>query len=128
MLRSGREKRSIGGLGARTTRFVLHSLTDAMKLILMFRLSREKTMLLFVLIFLLPAMSGFFKPGFYAAHDAVWHIARFWQFHLSFETGQIPVRWAPTLLYGLGYPAFIVNFHLPYYLMEIIYRFGPGLV
>lgn len=85
-------------------------------------------MLLFVLISLLPLMSGFFKPGFYAAHDAVWHIARFWQFHLSFETGQIPVRWAPTLLYGLGYPAFIVNFHLPYYLMEIIYRFGPGLV
>lgn len=94
----------------------------------MFRLSREKIVLLAILIILLPALSGFLKPGFYAAHDAVWHIARFWQFHLSLESGQFPVRWAPTLFYGLGYPAFVVNFHLPYYLMEIIYRFGFGLV
>lgn len=83
---------------------------------------------LLLLAVLLPGLSGFLKPGFYAAHDAVWHIARFWQFNLSLESGQFPVRWAPTLFYGLGYPAFIVNFHLPYYLMEVIYRFGFSLV
>lgn len=69
-----------------------------------------------------------FKIGFGAAHDAVWHVARFYQFHLSFSSGQIPVRWAPTLLGGLGYPAFVVNFHRPYYLMELIYRLGVSLV
>lgn len=94
----------------------------------MFRLSREKFVLLAILIILLPALSGFLKPGFYAAHDAVWHISRFWQFHLSLESGQFPVRWAPTLYFGLGYPTFIVNFHLPYYLMELIYRLGFGPV
>lgn len=83
-----------------------------------------------ILIFIIfsPAILPLFKEGFFDANDAVWHIARFWQFHLSFSSGQIPVRWAPTLFYGLGYPAFIFNFHLPYYLMEIIYRLGFGLV
>src|SRR3989304_2202677 len=84
------------------------------------------TILIFILF--LPAILPLFKEGFFDANDAVWHISRFWQFHLSFSSGQIPVRWAPTLFYGLGYPAFIFNFHLPYYLMEIIYRLGFGLV
>ena len=83
---------------------------------------------LLILIFLIPVTWPLFKGGFFAAHDAVWHIARFYQFHLSFSSGQIPVRWAPSLFYGLGYPAFIVNFHLPYYLMEAIYIFGVSLV
>src|SRR3989344_809818 len=94
----------------------------------MLRLNKQKILLLLISLLLLPALSGFLKPGFYAAHDAVWHISRFWQFNLSLESGQFPVRWAPTLYFGLGYPTFIVNFHLPYYLMELIYRFGFGPV
>ena len=93
-------------------------------------LLRIRKYLLSLLIFslLLPAVWPLLKEGFFNANDAVWHISRLWQFHLSFSSGQIPVRWGPTLFYGLGYPAFIFNFHLPYYLMEIIYRLGFGLV
>src|SRR4030043_1604415 len=89
----------------------------------------SKAIFYLILFFLCSwAIKPLLRPGFFAAHDAVWHIARFYQFHLSFSSGQIPPRWAPTLFNGLGYPAFIVNFHLPYYLMEIIYRLGFGLV
>src|SRR3989344_8076716 len=93
-------------------------------------LSRIKKYFLILLFFslFLPAIWPLFKEGFFNANDAVWHISRLWQFHLSFSSGQIPVRWAPTIFYGLGYPAFVFNFHLPYYLMEIIYGLGFGLV
>lgn len=87
-----------------------------------------KYIYLSLLVLCLPAIYPLFLPGFFAAHDAVWHIARFYQFHLSFIDGQLPVRWAPTLFNGLGYPAFIVNFHLPYYLMEAIYLLGFNLI
>ena len=81
-----------------------------------------------IVIFLLPAILPLTRHSFFAAHDAVWHVARFYQFHLSLVSGQFPVRWAPTLFYGLGYPAFVANFQFPYYLMEVIYRFGFNLV
>lgn len=61
------------------------------------------------------------QPGFLQSHDGLYHVVRLQQFHQSLTSGQLPVRWAPTLLNGLGYPLFIVNYTLPYYLSEIIY-------
>lgn len=89
---------------------------------------KNKVYFLFLLIVCIPAIAPLFKSGFFDANDAIWHIARFWQFHLSFATLQIPVRWAPNLFGGLGYPVFIVNYNLPYYLLEMIHIFGFGLV
>lgn len=55
------------------------------------------------------------------------HVLRLDQFHQSFISGQIPVRWAPTLLNGLGYPLFVVNYHLPYYAAEALHLTGLSL-
>ena len=112
------------------TRLVLPNLNFALQTVrtLMFWEIRKYFFIILIFGLLFPAILPLFKEGFFAAHDAVWHIARFYQFHLSFTSGQIPVRWAPSLFYGLGYPAFIVNFHLPYYLMEAVYSVGVGLV
>lgn len=94
----------------------------------MFSKIKKNIWFFLLILLLLPAIWPLFKDGFFNADDAVWHISRLWQFHLSFSSGQIPVRWAPTLFYGLGYPAFVFNFHLPYYLMEVTYQLGFGLV
>lgn len=66
-------------------------------------------------------------PGFFSSHDGLFHVVRLQQFDQSFRAGQIPVRWAPTLLGGLGYPLFVVNYNLPYYLAEGIFLISGSL-
>lgn len=83
-------------------------------------------------IFLLLLLSLFgirqlFYPGFYDSHDGAYHLIRLHQFHIALTNGQMPVRWAPTLFGGLGYPLFIVNYTLPYYLAEGFHLLGFSL-
>jgi hypothetical protein len=68
-----------------------------------------------------------FRPEFFVTHDALYHVVRLDQFHKALISGQFPVRWAPDLLNGLGYPLFIVNYHLPYYLAEAFHLAGLSL-
>ncbi len=68
-----------------------------------------------------------FRPEFTASHDGLYHIVRLEQFHESLLSGQFPVRWAPTLLNGLGYPLFVVNYNLPYYVAELFHLYGLSL-
>ncbi len=68
-----------------------------------------------------------FRPEFFQSHDALYHVVRLDQFHKALLAGQFPVRWAPDLLNGLGYPLFIVNYHLPYYLAEAFHLLGLSL-
>ncbi len=76
------------------------------------------TAILVVILFSLFIGRDLLKPGFFNSHDGLYHVIRLHQFDLSFRSGQIPVRWAPTLLGGIGYPLFIVNYTLPYYTAE----------
>lgn len=87
-------------------------------------------MRLSVLILLLLSLwitRDLFRPEFFQSHDALYHVVRLDQFHKSLTTGQFPVRWAPDLLNGLGYPLFVVNYHLPYYLAETFHLLGLSL-
>src|SRR3989344_6659854 len=84
-------------------------------------------MILVLILFSLMLTSGLLRPEFFQSHDAMYHIIRLDQFHKSLIAGQFPVRWAPDLLNGLGYPLFVVNYHLPYYLAESFHLLGLSL-
>lgn len=86
-----------------------------------------KIALIFLTLFSVWITRDLFRPDFFQSHDALYHVVRLDQFHKSFISGQIPVRWAPDLLNGLGYPLFIVNYHLPYYLAEAFHLLGLSL-
>lgn len=86
-----------------------------------------KIALIFLTLFSVWITRDLFRPEFFRSHDALYHVVRLDQFHKSFISGQIPVRWAPDLLNGLGYPLFIVNYHLPYYLAEAFHLLGLSL-
>ena len=86
-----------------------------------------KFSLIFLALFSVWITRDLFRPDFFQSHDALYHVVRLDQFHKSFISGQIPVRWAPDLLNGLGYPLFVVNYHLPYYLAEVFHLVGFSL-
>lgn len=88
---------------------------------------KNRTLLLLILLFSLFTVRDLLRPGIYNSHDAEAHLVRIHQFHLALTDGQFPVRWAPTLLQGLGYPLFIVNYQLPLYFAEFFYLLGVGL-
>jgi len=80
-----------------------------------------------VIIFATWVGKDLFSHEFFQSHDGFFHVLRLSEFHQSLFDGQFPVRWAPNLLSGLGYPLFIINYHLPYYLAELFYIFGFSL-
>src|SRR3989344_5628930 len=86
-----------------------------------------KISLIFLTLLSLWVTRDFFRPEFCRSHDALYHIVRLDQFHKALISGQSPVRWAPDLLNGLGYPLFVVNYHLPYYLAEAFHLAGLSL-
>ena len=86
-----------------------------------------KISLIFLTLLSLWVTRDFFRPEFFRSHDALYHVVRLDQFHKALISGQFPVRWAPDLLNGLGYPLFVVNYHLPYYLAEAFHLAGLSL-
>src|SRR3990167_6080714 len=86
-----------------------------------------KISLIFLTLLSLWVTRDFFRPEFFRSHDALYHVVRLDQFHKALISGQFPVRCAPDLLNGLGYPLFVVNYHLPYYLAEAFHLFGLSL-
>ena len=54
----------------------------------------------------------------YRSLDGQIHSKRIGQFHKAIQLGQFPPRLAPDLFGSIGYPLFIVNYQLPYYLAE----------
>jgi hypothetical protein len=91
-------------------------------------MKRKIFFLLAVLALCLPAVGALFHPGFFPSHDGEWMVIRLSDFHRSFVSGQIPVRWAARLNYGFGYPVF--NFLYPFslYLGEGLYFFSGSFV
>lgn len=72
-------------------------------------------------------VAALFQAPFFDSHDGAFHLIRLHQFHRALTNGQFPVRWAPTLFSGLGYPLFVVNYSFPYYLAELFHLSGLGL-
>ena len=83
---------------------------------------KNKTFIAIVclLILLLPALKLMLMSPIYPSHDGLIHAERIRQFHLAIIDGQIPPRLAPTYAEGIGFPMFVVNYQLPYYLAEIL--------
>src|SRR3989339_353231 len=86
-----------------------------------------KISLIFLTLFSLWITRDLFRPEFFRSHDALYHVVRLDQFHQALLGGQFPVRWAPDLLNGLGYPLFVINYQLPYYVAETFHLLGLSL-
>lgn len=75
-------------------------------------------LLLLVLgIFLVAAL---FRPGYYAAHDGIFHIYRTEEALSMLKLGEFPLRWAGNFDQGFGIPLFTYIYPLPYYLTSIM--------
>lgn len=79
---------------------------------------KKNILYLLILLFLLLPSQYIMLTG-YKSLDGKIHSARIDQFHQAVILKQIPVRLAPTLIDNIGYPLFIVNYQLPYYLAEL---------
>lgn len=90
----------------------------------------KKKILIFLLLVLLilPAVWSFFQPGFFPSDDGEWMVVRLSDFHRSFVSGQIPVRWAARLNYSYGYPVFNFLYPLSLYLGEFFHLLGFSFV
>jgi len=89
---------------------------------------KGKIFLGLVLLLVLPATLALFKPGFFVSDDGDWMVIRLSDFHRSFVSGQIPVRWAARLNYGYGYPVFNFSYPLSLYFGEVFHLVGFSFV
>ena len=90
----------------------------------------KKTIIFLFLVFLLslPLVLPFFRSGYFPTHDGEWAIVRLGAMHRALMARHFPVRWAGNLNYSFGYPLFLFTYPLPYYLGELFYLAGFGLV
>ena len=79
----------------------------------------RKDLIYVVILLLLLLPTQILMVRGYKSLDGAIHTARIEQFHEAIKLGQIPVRLAPSLMGQIGYPLFVVNYQLPYYLAEI---------
>jgi len=80
-----------------------------------------------VLISLLPVIS-MFRSGIYESGDFTIHIYRSIEFYRSLSEGHILPSWAAGLNETYGYPLFIFNYTLPYYLICLFHFLGLSFV
>lgn len=64
-------------------------------------------------------------PGIFTSHDGTMHVARLAQFTQALKDGHIPVRWLDHWYFGYGYPTFVYNYSLPYY-VGALFHFATG--
>ena len=73
------------------------------------------------------ASRDLFKPGYFSMHDDL-QIGRLYEMDLCFRDGQIPCRWVPDMGYSYGYPLFNYYPPFPFYLGELIHKFGFSFI
>ena len=75
----------------------------------------------------LPALAPLFAPGyFYSAHDGRHSVFFLMQFDASIKDGALFPRWAMHHIQGYGYPTFIIQAPLGFYLAEAFVLMGAG--
>lgn len=74
--------------------------------------------LILLLVIIIPSQLLMLKFPIYPSQDGLYHVARIEQFDQSIRLGKVPPRLAPSLYGGIGYPLFVVNYQLPYYMAE----------
>ncbi len=80
-------------------------------------------LILLILISIVPTIS-IFRPGAYESGDFTIHIYRTIEFYKSLQEGNIVPSWAAGLNATYGYPLFIFNYSLPYYLISLFHSLG----
>ncbi len=86
---------------------------------------RKKINFLFLLLLITAITSlSIFRVGSYESGDFNIHVIRSMEFYKSLMEGNIAPSWAPDLNATYGYPLFIFNYSLPYYLVSFIHILG----
>ena len=82
---------------------------------------------LLILILILPVIS-IFRIGAYESGDFNIHIYRSMSFYSSLNEGNIMPSWAGDLNATYGYPLFIFNYTLPYYIISFFHLLGFSFI
>lgn len=91
------------------------------------RLSQIDSTLVLLLLLSLLAITPLFAPGyFYSAHDGRHSVFYLIQFDASIRDGALWPRWAMHHIQGYGYPTFIIQAPLGFYLGELFVLLGAG--
>ncbi len=88
--------------------------------------SKNRFWLILLFIFLF-AFRHFLSLYFWHFHDEMQPIW-FYEWVQGFKSGLFPVRWAPDLVWGLGYPLFTFIYPLPYYIGGLLHLLGFSLI
>ena len=81
-----------------------------------------------IIILTLIVIKPYFHAGFPYTHDGENHLARFANYKIAVKEGQIPPRFAPSLMNHYGYPVFNYNYplanilSLPFSFLKINYE------
>lgn len=90
-------------------------------------LGRLDPYLLLLWLLTLPALAPLAMPGyFYDAHDGQHSVFYLLQFDASLRDGALWPRWAMHHIQGYGYPTFVIQAPLGFYLAEIFVLLGAG--
>jgi hypothetical protein len=93
----------------------------------MIRRLRLDPYLLLLLVLTLPALAPLLSPGyFYDAHDGRHSVFYLIQFDASIRDGAWWPRWAMHHIQGYGYPTFLIQAPLGFYLGEFFVLLGAG--
>ena len=85
--------------------------------------------LLLLLAFCLPALAPLTAPGYFsAAHDARHSVYFLQMFDLSVRDGAWFPRWAADMVFGYGYPLWLILAPLPFFLGEAFHLIGFDFV
>ena len=82
---------------------------------------------LLILISILPIIS-IVRPGDYQSGDFNIHIYRSIDFYSSLLEGNLMPSWAGTLNATYGYPVFLFNYTVPYYLISFVHSSGLSFI
>jgi hypothetical protein len=72
-------------------------------------------------------MADLSKPGLFTSHDSPAHMTRMLAYDEGIRDGQFPVLWAGRVLWGIGSPVLMLNYQLPYYIIQAFHTVGLSL-
>lgn len=84
--------------------------------------------LFLVILFSIPPLVSILRPGVYESGDFTIHIYRSIAFYESLSQGNFLPSWASGLNATYGYPLFIFNYPLPYYIVSFFHFLGFSFI
>lgn len=87
----------------------------------------DLVIVLLIIIVSVITLKDLFRGQFYTSHDGIHQVVRLYNFDKALRDGQIPPRWAGSLMNGFGYPLFIFSYHMPWIIAEPFYFLGLSI-